>query len=279
MDETLVCSVEEALRDGLVAARIDEAMVDYVVELVLAAWEDAYTTTMAKPRKKKATPLEPDAVRAQCLASAIEETLLDAQPTLQLDPTADIRSLISDTQARLHDVLYPPPPAPTTSPFVVGSTCLAILEEDDEWHEAEITSVEDVATKQCIQVNFIEFDKRQDVPISLVVLPDDIAESDVDGVYGCELCERGMNLTAHHLVPRQCHAKFLQRGFSREYLNRTILICRQCHSKIHATEDNKALARDYNTLEKLLGHEAIARYVQYARKQKTRVRPRGQKQG
>ncbi|EQC41603.1 hypothetical protein SDRG_01562 [Saprolegnia diclina VS20] len=278
MDETLVCSVEEALCDGLVAAKIDGAMVDYVVELVLAAWDDAYTTTMAKPRKKKAVPLEPDAVRAQCLASALEETLLDAQPTLQLDPAADIRSLISDTQALLHDVLYPPAPAPTTSPFVVGGTCLAILEEDDEWHEAEITSVEDLVAQR-IQVNFVEFDKRQDVPISLIVLPDDIADSEDDVVTGCELCERAMNLTAHHLVPRQCHAKFLQRGFSREYLNRTILICRQCHSKIHATEDNKVLASEFNTLEKLLAHEAIARYVQYARKQKTRVRPRGQKQG
>ncbi|OQR82985.1 hypothetical protein ACHHYP_15251 [Achlya hypogyna] len=278
MNEDTQLKVEAALHAHFVDAKIDESIADYTVELILAAWEETFTTAMTKPRKKKAPPMEPATALWDCLASAIDETLMDAQPTLHLEKDADIRALVSTTTSAVHEAIYPPPPPESESEFHVGASCLAILEEDDDWHEAEITSVEHVASSKTLLVSFVEFDKVQEVPLSLVVLPDDIADDGDETYAGCAMCARPMNLTAHHLIPRQCHARHLKLGFSRDFLNRTIWICRQCHSKIHSTEDNKSLAAHYNTLEKLLAHESIAKYVKYAAKQKARVRPRGQKQ-
>lgn len=46
------------------------------------------------------------------------------------------------------------------------------------------------------------------------------------------------------------------------------MLCRPCHSAVHKFEDNKTLARDYNTLAKLLAHEKMPKWIAYISKQK-----------
>ena len=47
-----------------------------------------------------------------------------------------------------------------------------------------------------------------------------------------------------------------------------VLICRQCHSQVHRTETNADLAKEYNTLEKLVAHPKLCKWVEWAMKQK-----------
>jgi hypothetical protein len=67
----------------------------------------------------------------------------------------------------------------------------------------------------------------------------------------CFLCGRpiGRRLEWHHPVPKS-------RG-GRD----TVPVHPICHRTIHASIDNKALARDYATAEKLRDHPEIARFV------------------
>jgi hypothetical protein len=49
----------------------------------------------------------------------------------------------------------------------------------------------------------------------------------------------------------------------------TVSLCRDCHGAVHdLVPDEKQLGREFNTLEKLLGHEPIAKFVTWVRKQK-----------
>lgn len=172
--------------------------------------------------------------------------------------------------------------------FAIGKSCLAVLEEDEAWHPARITrhiGEADVGNEESLdsedrlielEVEFLEFGKKQLVCENEVVLAENVADrEDAEKRTGlCEMCARPMNLTAHHVIPRVTHAKYLRKGYSKEYLNTCIMICRQCHSKIHVIEDNKTLAREYNTLDKLMQHPKIIAWVKYARKQKARIEPR-----
>lgn len=180
--------------------------------------------------------------------------------------------------------------------YAVGKRCLAVLEEDEEWHSAVIsmqvapeeeeenaTGAQKKITKKKkkhgppfhLEIEFIEFGKKQVVLMEDVVLDEDRAdrESELDTSGLCEMCERPMNLTAHHLTPRVTHSRYLKQGYTREFLNTCIMICRQCHSKIHSTEDERTLAREFNTLEKIMAHPEIVRWVSYAHKQKARIKP------
>ncbi len=78
----------------------------------------------------------------------------------------------------------------------------------------------------------------------------------------CEICEKELPLTFHHLIPKRCHSnKWFRKRYSREEMNtRGIYVCRKCHSYIHTVAGQKELGRDYNTLENLLKHEKMASY-------------------
>ena len=88
----------------------------------------------------------------------------------------------------------------------------------------------------------------------------------------CRLCGRVMRspTTEHHLIPRTCHSnKWFKRRFSREQMNETIPVCRQCHSSIHKLiPSEKELGRSYNTVETLLGHEELGKFVEWVRRQR-----------
>ncbi|GAX14748.1 hypothetical protein FisN_11Hu292 [Fistulifera solaris] len=114
----------------------------------------------------------------------------------------------------------------------------------------------------------------------------------------CELCERSMRLTRHHLVPRctwsrleprmlralegsssvdgleslldriQTSDAFTNKQRVRQALQMTCAICRPCHTTIHQTHDNVTLALQFNTVDKLLEDKTIYSFCQWANKQR-----------
>lgn len=124
----------------------------------------------------------------------------------------------------------------------------------------------------------------------------------VDGE--CELCDRYIKLTKHHLLPKETWSRLqtklmhaaeakekgdfdralniLGHGLAdkidtlstdkssiKEILHRTCDICRQCHNTVHRTHSNMELAMNYNTVEKLLEDENISKFCCWASKQRT----------
>ncbi|KAG2381844.1 hypothetical protein C9374_006228 [Naegleria lovaniensis] len=97
---------------------------------------------------------------------------------------------------------------------------------------------------------------------------------DDDGAYVedgcCVMCEREMKLTRHHLIPRTCHKKYLKRGqYTKEHLNKCILICRVCHDAVHSFISLDDMAEHYHTLETILSHPKVQRWIPYVSKQRT----------
>lgn len=88
----------------------------------------------------------------------------------------------------------------------------------------------------------------------------------------CQLCQRQTKrgTTEHHLIPRTCHKnKWFQKNFTRNQMETTVSLCRDCHSEIHRQiPSEKKLGKEYNTLEKLLEHPRIASFVRWVAKQK-----------
>mmetsp|Transcript_28653 Transcript_28653/g.44870 ORF Transcript_28653/g.44870 Transcript_28653/m.44870 type:complete len:157 (+) Transcript_28653:464-934(+) len=83
----------------------------------------------------------------------------------------------------------------------------------------------------------------------------------------CQLCRRCVRLTKHHLIPKSTHRMMKkQRGLDSRYLSRTVDICRPCHSAVHRAEDNTSLALKYSTIEALLKHEKIQKWIRFAQK-------------
>lgn len=132
----------------------------------------------------------------------------------------------------------------------------------------------------------------------------DEEDGEMIGEGECELCERLVQLTRHHLIPKSTHARMESKLFNaaaaiavgeperaerilgvglqhtldqlqhatksniRRILNQTSDICRPCHSAIHKTHDNMTLALNYNTVDQLLEDEQIYKFCQWASKQK-----------
>lgn len=150
-----------------------------------------------------------------------------------------------------------------------GDPCLAELEGvEGEYHEATVSQVHKDGT---VTISFDEFAglSRRLCESNIVLL--DGAEADVGESAGrgrCEICDRQMKLTSHHLIPRVTHNKPLNKGKSFEELNRRANLCRACHNVVHASEENLTLASSYNTLELLLTHPRILRWRAFARKSK-----------
>ena len=81
----------------------------------------------------------------------------------------------------------------------------------------------------------------------------------------CELCGRVVERrTRHHLIPRSRHTnKRVKARFTREELHNTVSLCPACHRQIHRTLTEKELERGYNTVEALLSHPEIHRFVRW----------------
>lgn len=73
----------------------------------------------------------------------------------------------------------------------------------------------------------------------------------------CPLCERPIppsQRDAHHLVPKS------RGGVQTEWLHRI------CHRQIHALFNETELARHYNSVERLLSHPDVARFVAWVQR-------------
>lgn len=85
----------------------------------------------------------------------------------------------------------------------------------------------------------------------------------------CTTCQRESHLTKHHLIPKKAHSLSKKRAkLTDEELNGTILVCRTCHDAIHKFYDEKTLAVEFNTLEKILEDEKLCRHFKWVRKLK-----------
>jgi hypothetical protein len=82
----------------------------------------------------------------------------------------------------------------------------------------------------------------------------------------CAICLREERLTRHHLIPRTRHpTNWNKREFDRAAVRKVVGICRPCHSQIHQLLSEKQLEREFNTVEKLRAHPAIAKFVAWIR--------------
>ncbi|KAJ7696195.1 hypothetical protein B0H17DRAFT_1269280 [Mycena rosella] len=89
----------------------------------------------------------------------------------------------------------------------------------------------------------------------------------------CEICEREIPLTYHHLIPRATHTKVLKKNLHpTSMLNSVAWLCRPCHTVVHQIATNEELARGYYSVSLLLGREDIQRWGKYASKQRFGVR-------
>lgn len=80
----------------------------------------------------------------------------------------------------------------------------------------------------------------------------------------CELCGRDVrHLTEHHLVPLQLRRK----KEWRHKFGPTIDPCATCHGKINGTWDNKTLASNYDTIEKIRAAPELQPFLRWVRKQ------------
>jgi len=77
----------------------------------------------------------------------------------------------------------------------------------------------------------------------------------------CALCGRDAKLYKHHLVPRS------RKHHETEEYGAMAKLCRDCHRKIHATWDNKTLAREYTEISKLASAPEIQSFLKWIRKQ------------
>jgi ribosomal protein S14 len=80
----------------------------------------------------------------------------------------------------------------------------------------------------------------------------------------CALCGREEKLTRHHLIPRtRHHNKKNKCDFDRALVKKVVGLCRPCHSQVHMVLTEKELERGYRTVEALLAHTEIAKFVEW----------------
>ena len=84
----------------------------------------------------------------------------------------------------------------------------------------------------------------------------------------CEACHRKeVKLTKHHLIPATLHSnKWFKKNFTREEMQAVIWVCRPCHNAIHRFISHKELAREFNTLEKIMSHPEVKKFAEWQSK-------------
>lgn len=84
----------------------------------------------------------------------------------------------------------------------------------------------------------------------------------------CCLCQRKVPLTFHHLIPRKVHRRtHFKKHFSKEALAKGILVCHKCHNGIHRLHNEMTLAKNLNTLEKLIIDDDLIRHIEWVARQ------------
>jgi hypothetical protein len=82
--------------------------------------------------------------------------------------------------------------------------------------------------------------------------------------YQCPICNRdeGGEMQYHHLKP----VTFRTRTKEVHDEDNLVLLHKQCHSKIHATFSEGELLKHYHTIDRLLEHEEIQKFVKWIQK-------------
>ena len=80
----------------------------------------------------------------------------------------------------------------------------------------------------------------------------------------CAACGSSEDLTLHHLVPQaKCHDKYKQ---VKDDPTNHVMLCRSCHSQVHALYDETQLRDIYNTLDSLLNAPEFSKFVAWKKK-------------
>lgn len=84
----------------------------------------------------------------------------------------------------------------------------------------------------------------------------------------CKLCKCEAAHNFHHLIPKTLHSnKWFKKQYSRADLSKGIDICWECHKAVHRLiPSEKELGRHYYTVELLLEHKEVKKYVEWKRK-------------
>jgi hypothetical protein len=84
----------------------------------------------------------------------------------------------------------------------------------------------------------------------------------------CDLCKRReVDVTRHHLIPRTTHKnKKTKKETKFEDRIKTVPLCRPCHNQIHHIFTEKELERQWNTVEHLLTHPEVIKFVTWISK-------------
>jgi hypothetical protein len=76
-----------------------------------------------------------------------------------------------------------------------------------------------------------------------------------------------MALTFHHLIPRTLHSrKWFKKNYTVDQLQSGANLCNDCHGAVHRFIPEKLLGTDFNTVEKLLTNEKVAKFVSWIAK-------------
>ncbi len=94
------------------------------------------------------------------------------------------------------------------------------------------------------------------------------SQEEVNNKWGeCVMCQRETTLTFHHLIPKTLHKRnWYQNRYTEEELNSGIDICYSCHEAIHDFLSEKDLGRHFNTLDLLLKHPKIMKFIRWVSK-------------
>jgi lambda repressor-like predicted transcriptional regulator len=64
------------------------------------------------------------------------------------------------------------------------------------------------------------------------------------------------------MIPRAVHAKVLKRGWHTEdQLEKVAWLCRACHSFVHRVASNEELAKEFYSVERLLGKKDVVKFA------------------
>lgn len=87
----------------------------------------------------------------------------------------------------------------------------------------------------------------------------------------CELCnldyeDKDMNF--HHLIPKAFHSnKRILKVYDKNFLNQNgALLCISCHNKLHSCIEEKDLAFEFNTIEKIKLIDDIKKWITWKHK-------------
>jgi hypothetical protein len=85
----------------------------------------------------------------------------------------------------------------------------------------------------------------------------------------CSLCGLECDrYTEHHFIPKTVHSnKWFKKRYTREQMNKTTPVCRECHHAIHdLIPSEKDLGRKYNTIQGLKSNAKIKKYLKWKKR-------------